>query len=224
MHRDSKRFQMQEYYKRPYVDLRPDFDINIQKALFRVFCEFFDNPFNSAAESKGPRNLIQGGIPILRQGRQKGPCCGRHDDVAGSPAQAAKPALVKASTSRNIGRAEVNLDSPEIFLAQRRCLSMFFDWLKQIIEHCLNDDINPIRFSLAAQGAFLQLAAKERIDHGCEPAKCTDHVRRSVVKLYRAHKHQLGPSFQLLADHCGELATCLMEFLPTSGKDAGRIW
>ena len=38
---------LQEYFKRPFVDLRPDFVIKIQKALFKVLCEFFDNPINS---------------------------------------------------------------------------------------------------------------------------------------------------------------------------------
>ena len=213
MHLDAKSSNSAEYYARPYHDLRPDFVLHVQRSLFLVLCEFFDNQikFSNSSSYMGEKSEEE------------------HAARATSPSGQNASASIRPSmqlpkkSSRHINRSSVNLHLPEIFLAQRRLLALFVDSLKQTVEHCLIDDINPIRFALAAQGAMLALSDKERIDHGCEAHGNTEHIRQSVVKLYRAHLHQLVQSFELLADHFGTLATNLLDFLPSSGREAGRI-
>ena len=43
MHRDTKGSKSTEYYTRPFIDLRPDFVLRVQKALFLLLCDFFDS-------------------------------------------------------------------------------------------------------------------------------------------------------------------------------------
>ena len=56
MHCDTKGSKSNEYYKRPFIDPRPDFVLRVQKAMFLMFCDFFDSKI-SEPNSFGCNNL-----------------------------------------------------------------------------------------------------------------------------------------------------------------------